>query len=369
VLGAQRTGSLFVRAYQALDGCFGVSNAAMRLKCIQRFTIILQNLTLFAQIVVKCVQMVGYIPDSDDANGGSGSAAVQSAPSMVYDAANPPKERKFFVGDTARIPRAGMEMRSVFDMGIVDDFDGLTAIWDHGFRALNADPSKHPVILSESTFALPQQRERIIDLMFQRYNVPAVYLAKSAVLQAFSDGRASAVVVDMGASCTRVTPVVDGYALTRAHAMSEVGGNILSTAVIDHMMRHCGPQGQVLDIVPRFLVKKVARRANGGAEGSSGGATESKMTDVEDAPRAGSGSSAAASASAAARRSSGTAGGVASSGSGSGSFGGPTRLIFDVVKRTDIEHTTSFKALMVTELAEDAKRVLLHAHVTGYEEG
>lgn len=47
--------------------------------------------------------------------------------------------------------------------------------------------------------------------MFETFDVPAMYLARQPQLAAFSTGRASGIVVDLGHACTRVTPLYDGY--------------------------------------------------------------------------------------------------------------------------------------------------------------
>lgn len=52
--------------------------------------------------------------------------------------------------------------------------------------------------------------------MFETFDAPAVYLARQPMLAAFSTGRASAVVVDLGHACTRVTPVYDGFIIQSA---------------------------------------------------------------------------------------------------------------------------------------------------------
>lgn len=50
-------------------------------------------------------------------------------------------------------------------------------------------------------------------MMFEKYNVPAFYLCKNAVLAAFASGRSTALVLDTGATQTTAIPVHDGYVL------------------------------------------------------------------------------------------------------------------------------------------------------------
>ena len=51
--------------------------------------------------------------------------------------------------------------------------------------------------------------------MFEKYNVPAFYLVKNAVLAAFANGRSTGIVVDSGATHTSAVPVYDGYVLSQ----------------------------------------------------------------------------------------------------------------------------------------------------------
>lgn len=106
-----------------------------------------------------------------------------------------------------------MEVKCPLDLGAVEDWDAMQAIWEHGFSQLHADMSEHPLIMAEPPFNIQSQREKMAEIMFETFKVPGFYLGRSPVLTAFSTGRASAIVVDMGASCTRVTPVYDGYVI------------------------------------------------------------------------------------------------------------------------------------------------------------
>ena len=54
------------------------------------------------------------------------------------------------------------------------------------------------------------RREQLCELMFEKYNVPAFFLVKNAVLSAFANGRSTALVVDSGSTHTSAVPVHDG---------------------------------------------------------------------------------------------------------------------------------------------------------------
>lgn len=63
--------------------------------------------------------------------------------------------------------------------------------------------------------------------MFEKYRVPAYFLVKNAALAAFANGRATALVVDSGATHTSAVPVLDGYVVSQAIAKSPLGGDYL----------------------------------------------------------------------------------------------------------------------------------------------
>ena len=61
---------------------------------------------------------------------------------------------------------------------------------------------EHPMMLAEPSHNTNSVRENMVELMFETYNVPAVFLAKNAVLSSFAMGRQTSLVVDMGHEAT-----------------------------------------------------------------------------------------------------------------------------------------------------------------------
>lgn len=70
---------------------------------------------------------------------------------------------------------------------------------------------EHPVMLAEPSHDTNAVREKMIELMFETYNVPAVFVAKNAVLSSFAMGRQTSLVVDMGHDATVGTCVVSDF--------------------------------------------------------------------------------------------------------------------------------------------------------------
>lgn len=68
---------------------------------------------------------------------------------------------------------------------IVYDFSAATDIIEHGYsKVLEANPQEHPILLTEQAWNTPANRERMAEIMFEQFQVPAFYVANNAVLSA-----------------------------------------------------------------------------------------------------------------------------------------------------------------------------------------
>lgn len=122
-----------------------------------------------------------------------------------------------------------MEVKNCMKNSMIEDWDLFEQLVEHCYsKCLNTDPTQHPVLFTEPSFNERSKREQLVELMFEKFNVPAFYLCNNAVLAAFSCGRSSGIVVDSGATHTTVVPVVDGFALPRAILKSPLGGDFIS---------------------------------------------------------------------------------------------------------------------------------------------
>lgn len=92
--------------------------------------------------------------------------------------------------------------------GMIDNWDLFEKVLDYTYAKVIASESQyHPVLFSECSWNVRTNRERLTELMFEKYNVPAFFVVKNAVLAAFANGRATALVVDSGATHTSAVPV------------------------------------------------------------------------------------------------------------------------------------------------------------------
>lgn len=68
---------------------------------------------------------------------------------------------------------------------IVKDFSPIPSLISHAFKdVMRCDPAQHPVLVTEPAWKNEANRERMAEIMFEEFNVPAFYVANTAVLNA-----------------------------------------------------------------------------------------------------------------------------------------------------------------------------------------
>ncbi|KAL7858990.1 hypothetical protein SRHO_G00141370 [Serrasalmus rhombeus] len=158
--------------------------------------------------------------------------------------------RSFYLDTTAlHVPRAGVELISPLKNGMIEDWEGFQAIMDHIYsKHIKSEPSLHPVLMSEAPWNSRAKREKLTELMFEHYNIPAFFLCKTAVLTAFANGRATGLVLDSGATHTTAIPVHDGYVLQQGIVKSPLAGDFITMQCREMF------QEMSIDIIPPYMI-------------------------------------------------------------------------------------------------------------------
>ena len=108
--------------------------------------------------------------------------------------------------------------------GIVTDWDTMEGVWHRIFHdELRVAPKEHPVLLTEPPLNLKANREKMAQVMFETFNVPALCIADPAVLAALAAGCSTGVVLCSGDELTTVTPIFEGQPIVHATVRVERG--------------------------------------------------------------------------------------------------------------------------------------------------
>mmetsp|Transcript_7308 Transcript_7308/g.12268 ORF Transcript_7308/g.12268 Transcript_7308/m.12268 type:complete len:374 (-) Transcript_7308:47-1168(-) len=109
----------------------------------------------------------------------------------------------------------------------------LERVWDHAMlNHLKVNIRDTPVLLAEKTYNSPSARQKMCELMFETFDVPAIFMSKDAVLSCYAVGRTSGLVIDCGASGTVVSPVHDGWTEVKGISRGKVGGRYMDAFML-----------------------------------------------------------------------------------------------------------------------------------------
>eukprot|EP00485_Elphidium_margaritaceum_P007337 CAMPEP_0202685804 /NCGR_PEP_ID=MMETSP1385-20130828/1651_1 /ASSEMBLY_ACC=CAM_ASM_000861 /TAXON_ID=933848 /ORGANISM="Elphidium margaritaceum" /LENGTH=432 /DNA_ID=CAMNT_0049340257 /DNA_START=43 /DNA_END=1341 /DNA_ORIENTATION=+ len=149
-------------------------------------------------------------------------------------------QRDAYVGDEAISKRGILAMRYPMDHGVVTSWDDMEKVWHHTFyNELRVCPEEHTVLLSEVPCMEKAHREKSMQIMFETFDVPSLYMSAQPVLALYANGRCTGVVLDSGHGLTTTTPIYEGCVF--AHAVNKM--NFAGDELTQYMMQLLNDKG------------------------------------------------------------------------------------------------------------------------------
>lgn len=102
----------------------------------------------------------------------------------------------------------------------------------------DTDP-KHPVLLTEPPLNPRSNRDTAAQILFETFNVPALYTSIQAVLSLYASGRTTGIVLDSGDGVSHAVPVYEGFAMPSSIRRIDVAGRDV-TEYMQTLLRKSG---------------------------------------------------------------------------------------------------------------------------------
>jgi len=135
-----------------------------------------------------------------------------------------------YIGEEANAKKGVLNLNYPIDAGIVTSWDDMEKVWNHTFyNELRTTPSESGgCLLTEAPKNPKENREKMVQIMFETFEVPNCFVAIQAVMSLYSAGRTTGCVVDSGDGVSHTVPVFEGFSIPHAVCKMDIAGRKLT---------------------------------------------------------------------------------------------------------------------------------------------
>merc|ERR1719389_126275 len=147
-----------------------------------------------------------------------------------------------YIGEEAMAKKGICEINYPIAAGIVESWEDMEKVWHHTFyNELRVAPNEAKgVLLTEAPRNPKANREKMVQIMFDVFEVKNLYVAIQAVMSLYSAGRTTGLVVDSGDGVSHTVPVFQGYSIPHAIFRIDIAGRVLNDYLQYLVQEHMG---------------------------------------------------------------------------------------------------------------------------------
>ena len=138
-----------------------------------------------------------------------------------------PQKKEQYVGDNCSQYLGILKLRYPIQHGAFTNERDISLIFNHIFSKLRLNSEEiheHPLLITEPILNPKENREKISEILFEKFCVPSLVFASQPSLSLFSYSTISGIVLESGDAVSQVCAVSDGYAIPSSFMRSNFGG-------------------------------------------------------------------------------------------------------------------------------------------------
>jgi len=169
-------------------------------------------------------------------------------------------EGDVFIGPAAADHKGLFKINYPLEHGIVTDWDDMERIWQHVYNeGLKTVSEDHPVLLTEAPLNPRENRDVAAQVLFETFNVPALYCSVQAVLSLYASGKTTGLVLDSGDGVTHAVPVYQGFSIPNSIRRIDVAGR----DVTEHLQMQLRKGGHIFHTSAEKEIVKSIKESTG----------------------------------------------------------------------------------------------------------
>jgi actin-related protein len=145
-----------------------------------------------------------------------------------------------YVGSEAYAKRDLLTFTYPIQHGIITNWEDVKKILEHVFyHELKVSPEEQPVLITEACLNPKQNREKLVQMLFETFNCPAVFVSNNAVLALYQSGNTTGMVLHSEEDVSNVVAIYEGYIVPNSIIRLDFGKRDL----IDYLVKLLSERG------------------------------------------------------------------------------------------------------------------------------
>ena len=130
--------------------------------------------------------------------------------------------------------RQYLDLSLPVEHGVVKNWDDEQLVLEYIWKnKLKIDCSEHPILVTEAPLNPLENRKKMMEIFFEKYNFPAFQISPQAILVLYAQGLVTGVVVDSGDGVTHIMPICENYLLPHLVGRMDIAGRDIT----EHMVK------------------------------------------------------------------------------------------------------------------------------------